>query len=104
MLEAAIFQRAANGCQQLLALERLQEIVVGAIADGRQRDGNIVDGGDHHDRHVGIFFLGLFEQADAVEFGHHQVGEHELELFAGVEDSERFQAGTCLFAVDIPPS
>ena len=58
-----------------------------------------MDSGDHDDGHFGIAFLGLFEQADAVEFGHHQVGEHELEFFAGVEDSERFQAGTRLFAV-----
>ena len=53
-------------------------------------------GGNHHDRHVGELFLGAFEQADAVEVGHHQIGKHEFELLAGIEQGEGFQAGTGL--------
>ena len=57
-----------------------------------------MNGGNHHDRHVGVFFFGAFEQADAVEVGHHEVGEHQLESFVGVEHAERFHAGAGLLA------
>jgi hypothetical protein len=65
---------------------------MGAVADGGEGDGNVVDGGDHHDGHVGKFFLGAFEEANAVEVGHHQIGKHELEYFTGIEQGEGFQA------------
>ena len=55
-----------------------------------------MDRRDHHDRHVGKTFLGAFEQADAVEVGHHQVGEHQFEYLAGIEQRESFHAGTGL--------
>jgi hypothetical protein len=50
-----------------------------------ERDGNVVHRGNHHNRHIGITFLGLFEQPNSVHAGHHQVRKHQLELFAGIQ-------------------
>ena len=75
-LETAILEGPSDRIEQLFALEGLEQIVVGAVADSGERDGNVVDGSNHHDRHVRKFFLGAFEQADAVEIGHHQIGKH----------------------------
>ena len=55
--------------------------------------------GNHHNRHVGVTFLGLLQQADAIHPGHHQVGKHELELLARVQQGKRLQAGSCLTAL-----
>ena len=44
----------------------------------------------------GILFLGPFEQADAVHFGHHQVGQHELKFLATIQQGEGFLTGSGL--------
>ena len=87
-----------HGVQQLFALEGLEQVVIRAVADGGKGDRNVVDRGDHHDRHVGKFFLGAFEQANAIEIGHHQVGKHEFEHLAGIKQGEGLHAGTGLLA------
>ena len=51
----------------------------------------------HHDHgHVGESFFGAFQQANAVQVGHHQVGEHQFERFAGIEQSDCLKAGSGL--------
>ena len=90
--QAAILQGAADGGEQLFALERLEQVVVGAVAQRLQGDLDIVDGGHHDDRHVGILFLGALEEGDAVHLGHHQVGEDEIEFLARFEQGHGFDA------------
>ena len=97
-LQPPVFQCAAYGVEKLFALKRLQQIVVCPVANRCQRHRNIMNGCHHHDRHVRVLFLGPLQQADAVEVGHHQVREHEFELFAGGENRQRLHAGTGLLA------
>ena len=57
-----------------------------------QGDLDIVDGGDHDDRHVGILLFGTFQKGDAVHFRHHQVGEDQIKFFARFEQGHRLDA------------
>ncbi len=75
-------ERALHGGQQLLALERLEEIVVGAAAHGVNGHADVVNGGDHDDGKIGLQAADALEQSDAVYILHHDVGEHQIE---GVE-------------------
>jgi hypothetical protein len=57
-----------------------------------------VHSGDHDHRHIGKAFFGSFQQADAIELGHHQVREHQLELFSGLEQGQSLHPGSGLTA------
>ena len=50
----AVVERALHGAEQLLALEGLEQIVVGAAAHGVDGHADVVDGGDHDDGKVGL--------------------------------------------------
>jgi hypothetical protein len=76
----------------LLSLEGLEQVVVRPIAQGLQRDLNVVDRGDHHDRHVRVTFLGTFQKGNPIHFGHHQVGEDKIEFIPRFQNRERFDA------------
>ena len=86
-LEAAILQGTADRGQQLLPLERLEQVVVRPITQGLQRDPNVVDRGDHDDGHVRVTFLGTLQKGNAIHFGHHQVGEDEIEFVTPIQES-----------------
>ena len=78
--QAALFQAAADAEEQFLHLAGLEGEIVGPQTQG-------VDGGAHvavagEDDHAGLRrqFLGRLEHAEAVHPGHHQVGDHQVEL------------------------
>ena len=79
---AAVVERPLHGAEQLLALEGLEKIVVGAAAHGVDGHADVVHGRDHDDGKVGLKSVNAFEQGDAVDVLHHDVGEHQVE---GVE-------------------
>ena len=58
-----------------------------------------MDRGNHDHRHVRIFFLGSLQQPDAVEFGHHQVREHQFKLLPGLQYGQCIHAGRGLPAL-----
>ena len=97
-LQASVLQGAADSVQELLALERLQKVVVCPVSNGGQRHRNIMHGGNHHHRHVGILLLGALQQANAIKVRHHQVRKHQFELFARIENRESLHTGGRLFA------
>ena len=49
-----MLQRAAHAEKQLVFFERLEDVVIGAAANGFEGGGNVVDGGDHDHRDFGI--------------------------------------------------
>ena len=56
----------------------------------------------HHDhRHVRKSFFGFLQEANSVKVGHHQVGEHQLELFTGIKQRQGLHAGPRLAAVEV---
>ena len=69
--EAPVLERPPDSGKELLALEGLQQVIISTVADSGQRDGDVVHGGNHHDRHIGVTLLGALQQADTVEIGHH---------------------------------
>ena len=78
--QAAILQGTADRGQQLLSLEGLEQVVIRPIAQGLQSHLNVVDRGDHDDRHVRVTFLGTLQEGNPIHFGHHQVGEDQIEF------------------------
>ena len=76
--QAAMLQRAANAEEKLVFLKRLEDVVVGAAANGFEGRGNVVDGGDHDHRDFGIVLAQPVEQFDAVHFRHDHVAQDEI--------------------------
>ena len=91
-LQAAILQGPANRGQQLLSLERLEQVVIRPIAQRLQSDLNVVDRRDHDNRHVRVAFLGTLQKGNPIHFGHHQVGEDKIEFVTRFQDREGFDA------------
>ncbi len=56
----------------------LVKVVVGALLHGLDRAGDRSEGGHHHEGGLAVRRLRLLHQADAVEAGHLQVGEHHV--------------------------
>ena len=52
--QPAMLQRAADAEEKLILFERLQDVVVGAAANGFESGGDVVDGGDHDHRNFGV--------------------------------------------------
>ncbi len=100
-LEAPVFKGAANGSQQLFALEGLQQVVVGAVAQGLQGDGDVVHRRDHDERHIGIALFGMLQEGDSIHFGHHEVGEYEVEFVARLKDGKGFDTARSLARLKI---
>ena len=75
----AMAEGAIDGGEQLIALEGLEQVVVGAAAHGIDGDADVVNGGDHHHGKIGLQGVNAFEQRDAVDIVHHNVGEDEVE-------------------------
>ena len=76
--EAAVLKRATDAEEELVFLKRLQDVIVGAAADGFEGGGDVVDGRDHDDRDFGVIFAKPIEKFDAVHFRHDHVAEDEI--------------------------
>ena len=76
---AAVVDGPLHGAEQLIALEGLEEVVVSAATHGIDGHADVVHGRDHDDGKVGLESVNAFEQGDAVDILHHDVGEHQVE-------------------------
>ena len=73
----------------MLRREGLEKIIVGAAAHGVDGDRDVVNRGDDDDGEIGVQSVNAFQQVDAVDIRHQDVGEHqiavvELESFEGL--------------------
>ena len=62
---------------ELLGLERLDDVVVGAGLEPDDDVDGVALGGEHHDRHAGLG-ADLLAHVDAVAAGQHQVEQHDV--------------------------
>ena len=76
--EAAMLKSAADAEEELVFFEGLEDVVVSAATDGFESRGNVVDGGDHDDRDLGVVFTEPIEQLDAVHLGHDHVAQDKI--------------------------
>jgi len=76
--QTAVLQRSSNAQKELVFLERLEDVVIGAAANGLQGCGNVVDGRDHDHRYFRIVLPHPFEQPDAVHFRHDHVAQDQV--------------------------
>jgi hypothetical protein len=77
--QRALGQRLVDQEQELLDLERLGDVVVGAELDRLDRGLDRAERGDHDDvRRVGQG-ADVADQIEAVEVGHPQVGDHQID-------------------------
>ncbi len=90
-----------DGEAEFLEVEGLEQIVVGAQLHGLHRVLNGAVGGHHDDGDIGIGFLELFEQGQAVHFRHLDVDEHDVEPVLGVLGQGRRTAGRGLHLVAV---
>src|SRR5208282_1158861 len=73
-----MLKSAADAEEELVFLERLEDVVVSAAPDGFQSCGNVMDGGNHDDGDFGVIFAKPIKQLDTVHFGHDHVAQHEV--------------------------
>ena len=84
-------QHAADAGLELLGAERFDHVVVGPQFQAGDAIRHVAEGGEHHDRHIGILAQ-LLADAIAIESGHHHVQHHQIRQAL----AEEFQG---LFAV-----
>ena len=53
---------------------------------------------NHDNGHVRILVPGPLQQTDAIQVGHHQVRQYEVEMLTRVKQGQCFHVGSCLFA------
>ena len=70
-------QQRAQPCEQLLALERLDEVVVGAGVEADDAVVERVARGEHEDAHV-VAPVQLLRHLDPVELGQAEVEDHQI--------------------------
>ena len=90
--QAALFQAAADAEEQFLHLAGLEGKIVGPQAQGIDGGAHVAVAGEDDDAGLRRQFLGRLEHAKTVQPGHHQVGDHQVEL-------HRAQGGDRLAAV-----
>ena len=73
-----MLQGAANAEEELILLKGLEDVIVGAAADGLESGGDVVNGGDHDDGNVGLGFANPFEELEAIHLGHDHVAKNEI--------------------------
>src|SRR6267154_6578917 len=104
LLEFLHFALQARGLQgprrhqnQPVGLERLFDKVVGAALDRRDRGLDIAVPGDHHDRHLGMVLLDLFQQLQPVELAALQpdVEKHQMRAAIGDFRQRRIAVARC---------
>ena len=82
MEQSAVGQGALDHLQQLLGLERLFQVVVGARLHRLDDPLARAVGGQHDHRQVGPVPLDPLQDLDAVESGHPDIQEHDIDPFA----------------------
>ena len=70
---------ALHRADQVLALEGLEQIVVGAAAHGVDGHADVVNGRDHDDGKLRLLSMNAVQQGNAVAILHHDVGQHQVE-------------------------
>ena len=75
----AMIEGALDGVEQLVALKRLEQVVVCAAAHGVDSHADVVNGGDHDDGKIGLEGVNALEQGDAADVVHDDVSEHQVE-------------------------
>ncbi len=99
-----MIEGALNGAvQQLLALKRLKEIVVGSATHGINGDADVVNGGDHDDGKIGLKSVDALEESDwsTTSFITMSV-RTRLKVFSSEEHRERTAAVGGLLDCGIP--
>ena len=91
--QPALFQGAAEIAEQRLGAEGLFQEVVGALAHGADRQGDVAVGGEQNNRQVGIQRLQPFQQGQAVHAGHAHVADHHPGEIRGHRRQAVFGAG-----------
>ena len=88
--DTQILRDAADAIDQVVGLVRLAQETVGAAFEAVDHLHRIVEARDQNDRHGARALLGLDAAAELVarHAGHHDVGDHDLEL-ARAEELER---------------
>ena len=77
--EVAALHGAPQDHEQLVLLERLREVVEGALAHGLHRAVDGAVGGHEHDAQAGLHREQLRQEGDAVHVRHLEVGEDHVE-------------------------
>ena len=97
-------ERAAHGDAELLeVLERLLQIVGGAVLDRRHRALDVTEGRDHDDGRVGVLRFEIADNLDAVGIGETQVDEGDIGPPQLLRHVETFFAGGGGVNLDIVP-
>ncbi len=76
--QPAVLKSASNAQKKLVLFEGLEDVVIGAAANGFQCCGNVMDCRDHDHRHFGIVLAHPFQQPDPVHLGHDHVAQHQV--------------------------
>ncbi len=76
--QPAVLQRSSHAQEELVLLERFEDVVIGSAANGFERRGNVVDGRDHDDRHFRIVLPHPFEEANPVHLRHDHVAQDKI--------------------------
>ena len=82
-LVVLVIERALDGELQLVHLERLGDVVVGAHLHRLDADLELLVGGDHDHRRAGDDLLALAQHVQAADFVHAHVGDDELRRVSG---------------------
>ena len=80
--EVALVQHALDRRGEIAELDGLHQIVHRAVRERLRRGRSVVDGGEHHDREVGVDRERGGHEGEAGHAGHAHVGEHEDVPFA----------------------
>jgi hypothetical protein len=75
--EPGAFQGALDRVEEIVGIERLDDVVVGPFAQALAHGFQGLEAGHHDDLDVGVELLEALEQLDAGEPGHLDVGQHE---------------------------
>ena len=97
--EARVIERARHHGQQRVVVEGLLHVVEGAEAQRRHRGGDRGVGRHHHHRDVGVHRAHALEHAEAVEAGHLEVGEQQVEAARGQGVQRGVRRGEALHLV-----
>ena len=89
---AVLLKDLVDGIRERDTVEGLQDIIGRTLLHGVDRRLHVDDTGHHHDVLLGPAFLDPPDEFAAVDPGHHQVGDHDVEVFA-LEDVQRLFSG-----------
>ena len=76
--EAAMFERPANAHQQLVSLERFEDVIVGSAAHGFERGRDVMHRRDHDHRYVAVVRAQPGKQLQPVHLRHDHVAQHQV--------------------------